>query len=86
MSAAEVGARDLNISQFSPHFQRLLKDGGLRSGADGFGWQPTWPAFMPPAGIQIDHALVNSRVIVEHFSAGASVGSDHRPIVADLVL
>ena len=77
---------DLNISPFSPHFQRLLKDGGLRSGADGFGWQPTWPSFMPPAGIQIDHALVNSRVVVEHFSAGGAVGSDHLPIVADLVL
>jgi endonuclease/exonuclease/phosphatase (EEP) superfamily protein YafD len=77
---------DLNITPFSPHFQQLLKAGGLHSGADGFGWQPTWPAFMPPAGIQIDHALVNSRVTVEHFTAGASIGSDHRPIVVDLVL
>ncbi len=77
---------DMNITPFSPHFQQLLVDGGLRSAADGFGWQTTWPTFMPPAGIQIDHALVNSRVAVEHFSRGSTTGSDHLPIVADLVL
>jgi endonuclease/exonuclease/phosphatase family metal-dependent hydrolase len=77
---------DLNVTPFSPHFQQLLADGGLRSAADGFGWQPTWPTFMPPAGIQIDHALVNSRVAVEHFAQGSGTGSDHLPIVADLVL
>jgi len=77
---------DLNITPFSPHFKKLLADGGLRSGAEGFGWQATWPTFMPPAGIQIDHALVNSRVTVEHFGKGTSIGSDHFPIVADLVL
>jgi len=77
---------DLNISPFSPHFQKLLADGHLRSGSEGFGWQATWPTFMLPAGIQIDHALVNSRLTVEHFGKGTSVGSDHFPIVADLVL
>lgn len=77
---------DLNITPFSPFFKRLLVEGGLRSGSDGFGWQATWPTFMPPAGIQIDHALVNSRLTVEHFGKGSSIGSDHFPIVADLVL
>jgi len=77
---------DMNITPFSPHFQQLLVDGGLRSAADGFGWQPSWPEFFPPAGIQIDHALVNPRVVVEHFTRGAATGSDHLPIIADLVL
>jgi endonuclease/exonuclease/phosphatase (EEP) superfamily protein YafD len=77
---------DMNITPFSPHFQQLLADGRLRSGSEGFGWQATWPTFLPMAGIQIDHALVNSRVAVEHFSRGAPVGSDHLPILADLVL
>jgi hypothetical protein len=48
---------DLNVSPFSPHFQALLSGGNLKSAAQGFGWQPTWPTFLPPAGIQIDHAL-----------------------------
>lgn len=77
---------DMNISPFSPHFQQLLVDGRLHSAAEGFGWQPTWPSFLPPAAIQIDHALVNSHVVVEHFNRGAPTGSDHLPIVADLVL
>jgi endonuclease/exonuclease/phosphatase (EEP) superfamily protein YafD len=77
---------DMNITPFSPHFQDLLAEGKLRSAAEGFGWQASWPSFFPPAGIQIDHALVNSRVSVEHFTRGAATGSDHLPIVADLVL
>ena len=77
---------DMNITPFSPHFQQLLVDGGLRSAAEGFGWEATWPSFLPAAGIQIDHALVNSRVAVAHFTRGPPTGSDHLPIVADLVL
>jgi endonuclease/exonuclease/phosphatase (EEP) superfamily protein YafD len=77
---------DLNITPFSPHFQQLLADSRLRSAAEGFGWQATWPSFMPLAGIQIDHVLVNSRVAVQHFTRGAPTGSDHLPIVADVVL
>lgn len=77
---------DLNVSPFSPHFRKLLADGRLRSAADGFGWQPTWPSFMLPAGIQIDHALVNPAVTVQSFRRGPFDGSDHRPIIVDLLL
>jgi endonuclease/exonuclease/phosphatase (EEP) superfamily protein YafD len=77
---------DLNVSPFSPHFRDLLAAGALRSAADGYGWQPTWPSFMPPAGIQIDHALVNGPVTVERFRRGPSGGSDHLPIVVDVIL
>ena len=91
-AAAQATARplvllgDLNVSPFSSHFQRLLQVGQLRSAAAGFGWQPTWPEFMPPAGIQIDHALVSPGVQVRNFRRGPQVGSDHRPVVVDLVL
>jgi endonuclease/exonuclease/phosphatase (EEP) superfamily protein YafD len=77
---------DLNVSPFSPHFKRLLTDGKLRSAADGYGWIPTWPSFMLLAGIQIDHALVNAAATVHGFRRGAWDGSDHRPIIVDLVL
>jgi endonuclease/exonuclease/phosphatase (EEP) superfamily protein YafD len=77
---------DFNVTPFSPYFKRLLADGRLRSAADGFGWVPTWPSFFLPAGIQIDHALVNAAVTVQSFRAGAPDGSDHRPIVVDLLL
>jgi len=74
---------DLNISPFSRVFQELLSGSRLRSAAQGFGWQPTWPVFLPPAGIQIDHALVSAGVAVVSFRRGAPVGSDHLPVVVD---
>jgi endonuclease/exonuclease/phosphatase (EEP) superfamily protein YafD len=77
---------DLNVSPFSPHFQALLSDSNLKSAAQGFGWQPTWPTFLPPAGIQIDHALTGAGVFVTSFRRGSPVGSDHLPIIIDCVL
>jgi endonuclease/exonuclease/phosphatase (EEP) superfamily protein YafD len=76
---------DLNVSPFSPHFQALLNDSHLQSAAQGFGWQPTWPTFLPPAGIQIDHALTGAGVFVTNFRRGPQVGSDHLPIVIECV-
>ncbi|HSY07460.1 MAG TPA: endonuclease/exonuclease/phosphatase family protein [Steroidobacteraceae bacterium] len=77
---------DLNVSPFSRHFQTLLGAANLKSAAQGFGWQPTWPTFLPLAGIQIDHALTGAGVLVTSFRRGAPVGSDHLPIVIDCVL
>jgi endonuclease/exonuclease/phosphatase (EEP) superfamily protein YafD len=76
---------DLNVSPFSPHLQALLAGGNLRSASQGFGWQPTWPTFLPPAGIQIDHALTGAGVFVTAFRRGSPVGSDHLPIIIDCV-
>jgi endonuclease/exonuclease/phosphatase family metal-dependent hydrolase len=64
----------------------MLAKGNLKSAAQGRGWQPTWPTFLPPAGIQIDHALTGAGVFVTAFRRGSAVGSDHLPIVIDCVL
>lgn len=77
---------DLNVSPFSSHFQAFLAAGHLKSAAQGHGWQPTWPIFLPPAGIQIDHALTSAAIAVTLFRRGAAVGSDHLPIVIEFVL
>jgi endonuclease/exonuclease/phosphatase (EEP) superfamily protein YafD len=77
---------DLNVSPFSAHFQGFLAAGHLKSAAQGRGWQPTWPTFMPLGGIQIDHALTNAAVVVTSFRRGAPVGSDHRPIIIEFFL
>jgi endonuclease/exonuclease/phosphatase (EEP) superfamily protein YafD len=81
-----VAVGDFNVSPYSPHFQQLLIDGNLRSAADGFGWQPTWPSFLPLAGIQIDHAFISPAISVQGFRRGLRDGSDHWPIVFDLLL
>ena len=78
-------AGDLNVTRHSPHFADLLSQGQLRPAAQG-AWTPTWPTFFPPAGIQIDHVLVSEDLGVAGFEIGPGVGSDHRPVVADLEL
>jgi endonuclease/exonuclease/phosphatase (EEP) superfamily protein YafD len=77
---------DMNITSFSPHFQSLLAQSGLRSAVPAMQWLPTWPTFLPIAGIQIDHALVSPGVTVRGVRRGPRVGSDHWPIVVDLAL
>jgi len=81
-----IVAGDFNITPFSPYFRRFLTASGLVWGAQGAGWQPTWPTFLPPAGIQIDHVFVSRGIQVQRFARGPGVGSDHRPILADLVI
>lgn len=81
-----VGVGDFNISPFSPHYQATLRAGGLRNAAAGHGWQPTWPAMFLPLGIQIDHALVSPEVEVQAFHRGSPNGSDHMPIIVDVLI
>ena len=74
---------DLNCTPWSPYFQDLLHAAKLRDSRRGFGLQPTWPAWLPLAGIPIDHCLVSPEVNVQNRWVGPDVGSDHYPIVVD---
>ncbi len=75
---------DLNVTPYSPRFQQLLSDGGLRSCAEGEGPRATWPAFVVPLFIQIDHCLANAQVDASDFRVGRFLGSDHYPISVEL--
>lgn len=75
---------DLNVTPFSPHFQRLLHDGGLERCVPGAGLTPTWPARFPPLFIQIDHCLASARVQARNFRVGDYLGSDHYPISVEV--
>ena len=75
---------DFNTSPWSLAFKRLLRHSGLKSAADGFGYQPTWPAQWPWLGIPIDHCLVSDGVVVREFSTAGPTGSDHLAIHARL--
>jgi endonuclease/exonuclease/phosphatase (EEP) superfamily protein YafD len=79
-----IVAGDLNTTPWSPHFRDLLAATGLRDAAAGRGWLPTWPAWLGPAGIPIDHVLVRGEVAVAGLRRGPDIGSDHHPLVADL--
>jgi endonuclease/exonuclease/phosphatase (EEP) superfamily protein YafD len=79
-----VIAGDLNITPFSPVFQRTLREGGLRRCVPDAGLTPTWPARFPPLFIQIDHCLATGDVHAANFRVGPYLGSDHYPIVVDI--
>ena len=77
---------DFNSTPWSPHFQRLLADTGLRDAAAGLGLDITWPAFMPLLGVPIDHCLVSPEVAVNGQRRGRSIGSDHYPLFTEVSL
>lgn len=78
---------DLNVTPWSPYFADLLADAGLRDSRAGSGVHASWPAAFPaPLRIPIDHALVSPHVRVAHRAIGPALGSDHLPVVVEIVL
>ena len=77
---------DLNISPWSCHFPRLLEKTGLRDSAQGRGFSPTWPAGLPFLWIPIDHCFYSTGIEIKERQVGPNVGSDHYPLIIDLVL
>lgn len=78
-----VVAGDLNITPFSPYFDSFLAAGGLRDPRRGQGVLPTWPSQRWPLWIPIDHCVVSAG-IAARITVGPDVGSDHRPLLAEL--
>lgn len=77
---------DLNTTMWSPFYKSMVKTGGLRNARSGFGILPTWPTFMPLLSIPIDHLLVSKEIGVLKVHTGRYVGSDHLPLITDLVI
>ena len=78
---------DLNATLDHRALRRLLGDGYVDAAdATGSGLRWTWPrgAARPP--ITIDHILLDARLGVRDVSVHALPGSDHRAVVAELVL
>jgi len=50
------------------------------------GMQPTWPTFSPLLEIPLDHLLHTKDVTIVNREIGVDVGSDHYPLIVDLVL
>ena len=85
---------DLNITMWSPYYQRLIRQAGLNNARDGFGLLPSWPtpfADYPlpawtlwPLSIPIDHCLLSPNLPVANIRVGPNIGSDHRPVIIDV--
>jgi endonuclease/exonuclease/phosphatase (EEP) superfamily protein YafD len=85
---------DLNMTLWSPYHRRLINKTGLKNARQGFGILPSWSPIrsrLPDRltslfAIPIDHCLVSPEIRVSNIRLGAPVGSDHRPVIVDLVL
>ncbi len=86
MKGPVILAGDLNVTPWSPYFRDLLRRSGLRDSRCGFGVQASWPSGWGVAGIPIDHVLVSDDILVKERHIGPAFGSDHRAVIADLVV
>lgn len=86
ISAPVVVAGDFNISPYSPFFADWLDATGLRDPGATRGPRFTWPTFLPILGIPIDHCVVSQQIRVNDFRRLPSFGSDHYPLLTELVL
>jgi endonuclease/exonuclease/phosphatase (EEP) superfamily protein YafD len=77
---------DFNTTMWSPFYKNMVNTGKLRNARSGFGLLPTWPTFMPLVYIPIDHVLVSKEIGVLKIRTGRNVGSDHLPLITDLVI
>ena len=80
-----VIAGDLNTTSWSPGWKKLVKPAGLFDTRQGHGPQCTWPSFSKVFYIPLDHVLVKGLGVARR-QVAADVGSDHRPVVVDLVV
>ncbi len=77
---------DLNAAPWSYITQQLSAKAGLQHAALGHGIWPTWRLGSILLGTPIDSILVSSQWVVKAYNIGEDVGSDHYPVIADLVL
>lgn len=82
-SGPAVLCGDLNLTRWSSAWAPLA---GLTSAREGQGYLGTWPAhWWIPGTVPIDHLVLKDLTSVRTW-VGPDVGSDHLPLLADVVL
>jgi endonuclease/exonuclease/phosphatase (EEP) superfamily protein YafD len=89
---------DFNTTPWSPYYRQFVDDARLVNAQQGFGVSTTWtslairklPGWVQPfLSVPIDHIFTRSgslKMRSTSFHAGADIGSDHVPIVAEIGL
>jgi endonuclease/exonuclease/phosphatase (EEP) superfamily protein YafD len=85
LRAPVVFAGDLNATPWSRVFRRVMGTTRLCDTRAGFGYQGSYPAQSAIRRIPIDHVLVSCGVGVDDRTIERDVGSDHLPVLVDLV-
>jgi len=78
-----IVAGDFNATPWS-HSARPLLEAGLRDSMLGRGFSATWQHHIPLLAIPIDRILLGGPIVTQARWTGPDLGSDHRPVVADL--
>jgi endonuclease/exonuclease/phosphatase (EEP) superfamily protein YafD len=81
---ARILVADLNITPWSPRYDVIESQTGLRNAARSLGYLGTWPASPALLRIPIDHCLVSDSFAVQHVEVGPDIGSDHLPLIVDI--
>jgi endonuclease/exonuclease/phosphatase (EEP) superfamily protein YafD len=77
---------DFNATPWSRPYRRLHNGTGTCDTRAGYGVQASYPADSWLLRIPIDHVLASCNVGVRDRRIGPDVGSDHLPVIVDLVL
>jgi endonuclease/exonuclease/phosphatase (EEP) superfamily protein YafD len=80
---------DLNVVMWSPYYRSMIQRSGLRNARAGFGVLPTLSSFSPTIpwlSIPVDHCLVSPDIQVVNTRTGSDVGSDHLPLITDVLI
>lgn len=77
---------DFNATPWSRLFAQLRQRAGLCDSRAGFGVQASFPSAPAVLRIPIDHLLASCSIGVRDRRIGPDVGSDHLPVIADLVI
>lgn len=77
---------DLNVTPWSNHYRDFVNTSGLDNASRGRGLHNTWPTFYPWFRIPIDHCLHNEHVGIIAKRVGASLDSDHFPLILEFFI
>ena len=89
LSQPAIVLGDLNVSLWSPFYHSMMETSGLRNARQGLGVLPTHSIVAPQfaaLSAPIDHCLVTEEIQVKDFRLAEAIGSDHLPIIADLLI
>ena len=79
---------DFNDTVWSSYHAQLLQQSQLVNVRKGSGLLPSWPSWLifKPLMIPIDQCLVSPEIKVAAVKTGENIGSDHLPLVVELVI
>ena len=84
-----IVAGDLNVTMWSSQYKSMIASSGLHNARQGFGILPTQSVYYPQIpwlAIPLDHFLVSQDIVVTNMETGNNIGSDHLPILMDVLI